>query len=212
MQDAIPDDLVRHELHIVCASAEFARSPRHQRLLRYLVEELLAERLANLREIHLGVHVFGRSPADFDPATDTIVRVEARRLRARLQRYYATPDAGRRIAIELPLGSYIPALHWLAADPIRRSEGATLPVVAVLPFDALKILPRKAVKYSGFGSIPCRHAGRFITAGAIPPPLSRMRMRPPRIRSHRHGPTRRSRRRHPGNRPPAVAALRTLRH
>lgn len=138
MQAAIPDDLVRHELHIVCASAEFARSPRHQQLLRYLVEELLAERLANLREIHLGVHVFGRSAADFDPATDTIVRVEARRLRARLQRYYATPDAGRRIAIELPLGSYIPALHWLAADPIRRSEGATLPVVAVLPFDALK--------------------------------------------------------------------------
>ncbi len=138
MQPAIPDDLVRHELHIVCASAEFARSPRHQRLLRYLVEELLAERLANLREIHLGVHVFSRSPADFDPATDTIVRVEARRLRTRLQRYYATQDAGRRIAIELPLGSYIPALHWLSAEPIHRSEGVTLPVVAVLPFDALK--------------------------------------------------------------------------
>ncbi len=138
MQPAIPDELVRHELHIVCASAEFARSPRHQQLLRYLVEELLAERLANLREIHLGVHVFGRPAADFDPATDTIVRVEARRLRARLQRYYATPDAGRRIAIELPLGSYIPALHWLSAEPIHRNEGATLPVVAVLPFDAQK--------------------------------------------------------------------------
>ena len=138
MQPAIPDDLVRHELHIVCASAEFARSPRHQQLLRYLVEELLAERLANLREIHLGVHVFSRSPADFDPATDTIVRVEARRLRARLRRYYATQDAGRRIAIELPLGSYIPALHWLSAEPIHRREGVTLPMVAVLPFDSLK--------------------------------------------------------------------------
>ena len=68
MQPAIPTDLVRHELDAVCGSAAFVRSPQHQRLLRYLVQELLADRLANLREIHLGVHIFRRAAARFDPA------------------------------------------------------------------------------------------------------------------------------------------------
>lgn len=138
MQPAIPHDLVRHELRVVCASQPFVRSPRHQKLLQYLVAELLADRLANLREIHLGVHVFGRPAADFDPASDAIVRVEASRLRARLQRYYASEGSEQRIHIELPLGSYIPTLSWRSAQPIHRDEGATLPVVVVLPLAALE--------------------------------------------------------------------------
>ena len=137
MQPAIPVDLVRHALDAVCSSTSFARSPRHQHLLRYLVEELLAGRLANLREIHLGVHVFGRNAANFDPRTDTIVRVEARRLRTRLTRYYQSEGAGQRVVIELPLGGYVPTLAWLAAAPMHRDTSTTLPVVAVLPFDAL---------------------------------------------------------------------------
>ena len=35
-----------------------------------------------------GVDVFGRGP-DFDPRADTIVRVQARRLRAKLHEFYA---------------------------------------------------------------------------------------------------------------------------
>ena len=67
MQPAIPSAILRRELHTVCASAKFERSPRHQKLLHYAVEELLANRLANFREMHRGVHVFGRSAADFGP-------------------------------------------------------------------------------------------------------------------------------------------------
>ncbi len=137
MQPTIPPDVVRHALDAVSSSAVFARSPRHQRLLRYLVEELLAGRLANLREIHLGVHVFGRPATSFDPATDTIVRVEARRLRARLQRYYASEGAHLRVVIELPLGSYVPTLRWLSAEPIHRANDESLPVIAVLPLEDL---------------------------------------------------------------------------
>lgn len=137
MQPAIPVDLVRHVLETVCGSALFSRSPRHQHMLRYLVQELLAGRLANLREIHLGVHVFGRASADFDPATDSIVRVEASRLRARLVRYYASEGAELRVMIELPVGSYVPLLRWLSAEPMQRTDNGALPVVAVLPFNGL---------------------------------------------------------------------------
>ncbi len=137
MQPAIPLDLVRHVLDAVCGSAPFARSPRHQHLLRYMVEELLTRRLANLREIHLGVHVFGRKAADFDPATDSIVRVEASRLRARLARYYASEGAELRVVIELPTGSYVPTLRWTSAQATDRADSATVPVVVMLPLDGL---------------------------------------------------------------------------
>lgn len=139
MQPAIPDEIVRHELDAVCSSNLFVRSPQHQRLLRYLVEELLVDRLANLREIHLGVQVFGRSAATFDPATDTIVRVEARRLRARLKRYYASVGVASRVVFDLPLGSYVPALRWLQPLPEAwvRDDDVQRPVLAVLPLDGL---------------------------------------------------------------------------
>lgn len=136
MQPAIPDEIVRHELNAVCSSAVFVRSPQHQRLLRYLVQELLADRLANLREIHLGVQVFGRAAAHFDPATDSTVRVEARRLRVRLKRYYANAGGDARVVIELPLGSYIPMLHWHTAT-VQADVDVHRPVLAVLPLDGL---------------------------------------------------------------------------
>ncbi len=137
MQPAIPTELVRRELDAVCSSATFVRSPQHQRLLRYLVEELLADRLANLREIHLGVHIFGRAAAHFDPATDSTVRVEARRLRARLKRHYTDAGAKARVIIELPLGSYIPSLRWIAAPPPAEDDDPLRPVIVVLPIDGL---------------------------------------------------------------------------
>ncbi len=137
MQHTIPTELVHRELDAVCSSATFVRSPQHQRLLRYLVEELLADRLANLREIHLGVHIFGRAAAHFDPATDSTVRVEARRLRARLKRHYANAGAEARVVIELPLGSYIPTLHWIAPPQRADDNDQRHPVIVVLPIDAL---------------------------------------------------------------------------
>lgn len=137
MHEHIPIELARHALDSVCASASFLRSPRHQRFLRYLVEESLAERLSNLREMHLGVHIFGHPAASFDPSTDTTVRVEARRLRNRLARYYAAEGQNQRIRIDLPRGSYVPVLQWQQATVSEpRGDGAR-PVVAVLPLDAL---------------------------------------------------------------------------
>jgi hypothetical protein len=51
------------------------------RLLRYLVEKTLCDQREQLKEYVLGTEVFGR-PSSFDPRTDSIVRVEASRLRS----------------------------------------------------------------------------------------------------------------------------------
>jgi hypothetical protein len=48
-----------------------------------------------LKEYSIGTMLFDR-PADFDPRLDSIVRVEATKLRARLVSYYATSGESAR--------------------------------------------------------------------------------------------------------------------
>ena len=86
-------------------SPAFAGALAHQRLLRYLVEHGLAGREAQLKETVLGIEVFLRPAGSFDPRQDSIVRVEARRLRERLKRHYADAPPGT-LTLVLPKGSY----------------------------------------------------------------------------------------------------------
>ena len=100
---------MQQELHRVIASPLFAAAQSHQRLLRYLVEHSHDGRPALLKETVLGIEVFQRPAQSFDPKSDSIVRVEARRLRQRLRQHYALQPPGGWM-IELPKGSYRPQL------------------------------------------------------------------------------------------------------
>src|SRR5690606_17101620 len=107
-QDQVPSsELVAAQLQRILASEGFARAPSLSRLLCHIVELRLRGDTCSLKEYALGVEVFGRGAA-FDPATDTIVRVHARRLRARLDAYYATERAADAIRISVPKGRYEP--------------------------------------------------------------------------------------------------------
>lgn len=140
----IASDEVRAELDRVVASPGFVDAGRLGPFLRFLVESALAGESAKLKESVLGGEVFQR-PADYDPRTDPIVRVEARRLRSRLEEYYqAHPEAPVRIA--LPKGGYIPAWErapapageqasahsQAAAGPARKAHSAKLLAGAAL--------------------------------------------------------------------------------
>lgn len=92
------------------ASRAFRGARRHRALLHHLVERLAAGDAAALKESVLAVQVFGRSAAGFDPVKDSIVRVEARRLRARLSAYHAGEGRSAPLRIDLPVGSYVPVL------------------------------------------------------------------------------------------------------
>jgi tetratricopeptide (TPR) repeat protein len=95
------------ELNRLLAAPAFAGALAHQRLLRHLVLTALDGRADELKESVLGIEVFQRPAHSFDPRRDSIVRVEARRLRQRLQQHYeATP--GSPLMIVLPTGSYRP--------------------------------------------------------------------------------------------------------
>lgn len=113
--DASPTaDAVRAALDEIERSAVFVGSQRHRRFLRHLVEQWLAGRTHELREITLGVTVFGRPAESFDPALDSIVRVEARRLRQRLQQYYAGEGRNASLRISLVAGRYVPTVASLS--------------------------------------------------------------------------------------------------
>lgn len=114
---ALPVEQVELALAHIEASAAFRGSPRHRALLRYLVAKALADDPSSLKETVIAVEVFGRPAATFDPKLDTIVRVEARRLRARLANYYRSEGRETPIRIELPVGSYVPLIAERAAAP-----------------------------------------------------------------------------------------------
>jgi tetratricopeptide (TPR) repeat protein len=97
-------------LQRILKSPALASSPSLCRFLRFIVEETLACRHGSIKEYSLGVKVFGRGD-DFNPRLDPIVRVQARNLRARIAKYYATEGVTDAIFIELPKGTYVPVFH-----------------------------------------------------------------------------------------------------
>ncbi len=110
----------------VLQSPAFAGSRRRQDFLRYVVEETLAGRGGVIKETNIAVDVFGRSN-DFDAQTASIVRVTAAEVRKRLAQAY-DGGLGTDVRIELPVGGYQPAFHFL---PMEEDEPE--PAVTVLP-------------------------------------------------------------------------------
>jgi len=105
----------RAELRAVLQSHLFTRSPTLTHLLSYLCEKTFAGESAQIKEYSVGLDVFDRRDS-FDQDTDSIVRVQANRLRKRLSEYYASGGAAHPIRITIPVGQYIPVFKTIA-DP-----------------------------------------------------------------------------------------------
>lgn len=101
---------VRAELHSILQSQSFVRSPGLSRLLTYLCEKVLAGESSQIKEYSVALDVFGRQDS-FDQDSDSIVRVQANRLRKRLADYYAVEGKEHRVHIVIPVGTYVPELE-----------------------------------------------------------------------------------------------------
>jgi len=120
----------------IVASPGFQRSPRLRELFLYLCERALLGRPEDLREQSIGCRIFNR-PADYNPSEDNIVRVEIRRLRKRIDEYFAAEGANEPVVISIPKGSYVPAFQ-------PREE-----IVTAAPVLAAPALPDPAPMLSG---------------------------------------------------------------
>ena len=137
-RDPPPDaEAVRAHLRNILATGEFAASPQLAAFLSYVVERRLEGAEQRIKAYTIATEALGR-PDTFDPQTDPIVRVQARRLRQALLAYYATPEADDSMRISLPVGAYVPEItsHSARTRETTRETGATLPPPAPAPESA----------------------------------------------------------------------------
>jgi hypothetical protein len=120
-QGSLDLDARRTELEAVLQSKYFTRAPALARLLSYLCEKLFDGEANRIKEYSVGVEVFHRG-ASFDQDSDSIVRVEANRLRKRLAEYYAGEGASHRLHITIPVGQYVPEFE---SGPSRQGKSAS---------------------------------------------------------------------------------------
>jgi adenylate cyclase len=131
---------VHAELEKILTGKAFVQSERLKRFLRLAVEEGLQGRGRQFKEYLIGVEVFDRHHS-YDPRTDPIVRVEAHRLRSKLDEYYRTEGLEDQVVIDLPKGTYAPVFRKRepeASGPELNLSKLTSPgnctTIAVLPF------------------------------------------------------------------------------
>jgi hypothetical protein len=109
------------EIEKLVASHSLHGSESLCKLLRYLGKQAIEHPGAAVKEYQIATEVFGRQ-ADFDPQLDSMVRVQAGRLRTKLTEYYGTEGTTDRIVVELPKGSYAVAFHERAAKASAAPE------------------------------------------------------------------------------------------
>ncbi|MBL8178611.1 MAG: hypothetical protein JNK48_28315 [Bryobacterales bacterium] len=118
-------------LEAILESPEFRDAGRLGPFLRHLATVTLDGETDRLKESVLGVEFFKRG-ADYDPRLDPVVRVEARRLRQRLEKYYVNRGGLDRVRLELPKGGYqICFVEAGMAGVERRRYGRMAAAVAV---------------------------------------------------------------------------------
>ncbi len=143
---AVPEvDLVREQLSRILASTDFDASGRNRQFLSFIVEQTIAGNADRIKAYSIATDVFQRGK-DFDPQLDSIVRIEAGRLRRSLEHYYLTGGANDRVRITIPKGSYVPVFSHcepapVAGEPARPPAPSRRPehkgrVILVRPFDA----------------------------------------------------------------------------
>jgi len=120
----IPGQDVRAELDRILATKGFSSAGRLSKLLRYVVEKSLAGETDQLKEYAVGIEVFERD-SSYDPRLDSIVRVEAGRLRSRLDEYYVGEGVASPIRIHLPRGGY--SAQFERRDQVAAPEAPQAP-------------------------------------------------------------------------------------
>ncbi len=161
---------IRAALGRVLDSAQFRSTKRLGKFLEYVVTESLAGRGDRLKGYTLGLEVFDRSE-DFNPETDTIVRVQAGQMRRRLDLYYADEGCDDPVRISIPKGGYAAVFEdqsvsaqgtSAAADtPPPVAELSRGPSIAVLPFDNFSADPNDQFFADGLTEETIANLSRF---------------------------------------------------
>ena len=108
---AAEKESIREQLNRLQISPYFIQSKRSVAFLRFIIDQTLSGDTDKIKERILGIEIFGRD-ADYDTASDPVVRVTASEIRKRVAQYYQESGHQDELVITLPSGSYVPRFHW----------------------------------------------------------------------------------------------------
>ena len=142
----ISPDRVKAQLERILTSSEFRSGKRLGQFLNYVVEQSLNGQARSIKQYSVAVEAFGYG-TDFDPQSNPIVRIEAKRLRRALDLYYLTHGIEDPIRIDIPKGSYVPVFlenhtalqaadssQYLSPTAASTQVDASKPTIAVITF------------------------------------------------------------------------------
>jgi hypothetical protein len=115
----------------IAASGSLGRSGLLSDFLLYIVERSIRGRTDEITEQRIGVTVFGRAE-NYDPNDDNIVRSYARKLRKRIDEYFATEGCEETLRLDIPRGGYAPIFSEHADAPLE-AERPIVPPEAMVP-------------------------------------------------------------------------------
>lgn len=109
------------QLQRILGSKTFRNTEALKRLLDYLVRQSFEPGARELKEYTIGIEAFGKPP-DYDPKTDSSVRVQVSKLRQKLDEYYRTEGANDPLVMELPKGHFQLEFHERSSAVLPRNS------------------------------------------------------------------------------------------
>jgi hypothetical protein len=106
----------KQEVTRILHSPQFRRAPKLQRFLELVCEYHFQNRPDQITEFAIATEAFGKGP-NFDPAEDSLVRVQAREIRRRLREYYQNDGKTSRLVLDIPVGHYAPVFTQVETPP-----------------------------------------------------------------------------------------------
>lgn len=162
---------IQAALDRILSQPEFQSSSRLCEFLRFIVHESLAGRASQLKAFTIAVAVYGRDE-NFDAQSNSIVRVEATRLRRLLDRYYAGEGADDPVKILIPRGGYAPEFVRARAGEPDGADGASnnqaLPARRSSHFGSMAAMALIVALLGGSGVIGYLAAHQFMSPAGPP--------------------------------------------
>jgi hypothetical protein len=121
-------EAIRRQLDRILQNPDFKGSEKQRDFIAFVVNETLSGRASQIKGYTIAVTVYGRKEA-FDPQTDPVVRLEAGRLRRKLEKYYSGAGKDDPVRIDILKGGYVPTFE----EVTPRSSKAKTPSIAILP-------------------------------------------------------------------------------
>ena len=113
---------INDQLDKMLSHPVFKGARRSCSFLRYVTEKTLIGESYKIKEFSIAVDAFGLEPT-FDQQIDPRIRVEAKRLRDRLNKYYEGPGNDDSVIITMEKGSYVPGFTLRGQDEEKQETG-----------------------------------------------------------------------------------------